>query len=70
MLRRLDYSPDVFGRWAKSANYCHDYREMSGVMVPTRRKVTLRTRGGRAFRGPTMVWIEIEQFELLGRGGN
>jgi hypothetical protein len=70
LLRRLDYSPDVFGRWAKAANYCHDYREMSGVMVPTRRKVTLRTPGGRALPGPTMVWIEIEEFELLGRGGN
>jgi hypothetical protein len=38
---------------------------MSGVMVPTHRRVTLRGPGGRPLRWPAMVWIEIEDFELL-----
>jgi len=40
---------------------------MSGIMVPTRRRVTLRGPGGRPLPGPTMVWIEINDFELLER---
>lgn len=67
LLRRLDYTAEVFSRWARSSNYCYDYREMSGVMVPTRRKVTLRGPGGRPLGWPTMVWIEIQDFELVER---
>jgi len=40
---------------------------MSGIMVPTRRKVTLRGPGGRALSWPTMVWIQIQDFELVER---
>jgi hypothetical protein len=67
LLRRLDYTAEVFSRWARAANYCFHYREMSGIMVPTRRRVTLRGPGGRALSGPTMVWIEIDEFELVPR---
>ena len=67
LLRRLDYTAEVFSRWARSSNYCYDYREMSGVMVPTRRKVTLRGPSGRPLSGPTMVWIQIQDFELVER---
>jgi hypothetical protein len=67
LLRRLDYTAEVFSRWARAANYCFDYREMSGIMVPTRRRVTLRGPAGRPLPGPTMVWIHIDDFELLDR---
>lgn len=67
LLRRLDYTAEVFSRWARASNYCYHYREMSGVMVPTRRKVTLRGPGGRPLGWPTMVWIEIQDFELVER---
>jgi hypothetical protein len=67
LLRRLDYTAEVFARWARASNYCYDYRKMSGVMVPTRRKVTLRGPGGRPLSWPTMVWIEIQDFELVER---
>jgi len=68
LLRRLDYTAEVFSSWARACNYCFDYREMSGIMVPTRRRVTLRGPGGRPLPGPIMVWIEIDDFELLERG--
>jgi hypothetical protein len=70
LLRRLDYTAEVFSRWARASNYCFDYREMSGVMVPRRRKVTLRGPHGRPLPGPTMVWIEIFDFELLKRASD
>src|SRR5262249_13584775 len=67
LLRRLDYTAEVFSRWAHASNYCFDYREMSGVMVPTRRRVTPRGPGGHPVAWPTMVWIEIQEFELVER---
>jgi len=70
LLRRLDYTAEVFSRLARSCNYCYDYREMSGIMVPTRRRVTLRGPAGRPLPGPTMVWIAIDDFELLDRGAD
>ena len=68
LLRRLDYTAEVFSRWARARNYCSGYREMSGIMAPTRRRVTLRRPGGRPLPGPAIVWIEIGDFELLERG--
>jgi len=41
----LDYTAEVFSRWARARNYCSGYREMSAIMAPTRRRVTLRGRG-------------------------
>ena len=54
LLRRLDYTVEVFSRWARACNYCFGYREMSGIMVPTRRRVTLRGRA--AARYPDRPW--------------
>jgi hypothetical protein len=70
LLRRLDYTAEVFSSWARASNYCFDYREMSGIMVPTRRRVTLRGPYGRPLPGPAMVWIEILDFELLNRASD
>ena len=38
-LRRHDYTAEPFGGWAKAAHYCHDHRELGGLVVPTRRRV-------------------------------
>lgn len=67
LLRRLDYTAEVFAHWARASNYCYTYRELSGIMVPTRRKVTLRGPGGHPLPWPTMVWIDIQDFELIDR---
>ena len=37
LIRRNDYTAEVFGGWAKAAHYCWDYREFDGFMIPTRR---------------------------------
>jgi hypothetical protein len=60
LLRRLDYTAEVFGSWAKAAHYCWDHKEFSGLVVPTRRKVFPRRRDGRPRSRPTLVWIEIK----------
>ncbi len=64
LLRRLDYTAEVFGSWAKGAHYCREHREFSGLVVPTRRRVLPRRRDGRARGGPTLVWIEIDDVRV------
>lgn len=66
LLRRLDYTAEVFGSWAKAAHYCWEHREIAGLVVPTRRKVLPRKRNGRPRPRPTLIWIEIEHVELVG----
>jgi len=64
-LRRLDYTAQVFGSWAKAAHYCREHRELSGLLVPTRRRVTPRRPDNKPLFGPTLVWIEIHGVELV-----
>ena len=48
LIRRNDYTAEVFGGWAKAAHYCWDYRDFGGFKVPTRRVGdAARARGGR-----------------------
>jgi hypothetical protein len=63
-LRRLDYTAEVIGSWAKAAHYCHEHRDFSGLVVPTRRRVTPRKRNNRARAHPVLVWIEISEVAL------
>jgi hypothetical protein len=59
LIRRNDYTAEVFGGWAKAAHYCWDYREFGGFMVPTRRRAMPRA-GRRPVRFVTMVSIAID----------
>jgi hypothetical protein len=63
-LRRLDYTAQVFGGWAKAAHYCREHREFSGLLVPTRRRVTPRRPNNKPLFGPTLVWIEVHGVKL------
>jgi hypothetical protein len=60
LLRRLDYTAEVFGNWAKAAHYCWEHRPFDGLVVPTRRKVTPRKRNNRPRSRPVLVWLEID----------
>ena len=39
LLRRLDYTADVFGPVARAAHFCHAPRTSGGIVVPTYRRV-------------------------------
>ena len=64
VLRRLDYTAEVFGSWAKAAHYCLAYETVSGLLIPVRRRVVPRRRSGRAWAGPTLVWIRLTDIQL------
>jgi hypothetical protein len=67
LLARLDYTADVFGRWARGAHVCREHRRFGPIVTPTRRRVTPRV-AGRALPGPTLVGLEVERFEPRPRG--
>lgn len=65
LLRRIDYTAEVFGKWAKAVHYCWEHKEFSGLVVPTRRRVFPRTRTGRSRGFPTLIWIDIDEVMVV-----
>jgi len=65
LLRRNDYTAEVFGRWARGAHYVSDHREFDGIVFPTRRRVYPRTRSGRRLPGPLIVRIDLDDVRLV-----
>jgi hypothetical protein len=57
LLRRLDYTADVIGPWARVRHTCREYHALAGLMVATRRRVV-----PRGLPGPTLVSIEIDEY--------
>ena len=68
LLRRNDYTAEVFGSWAKAAHYCHDHRDFDGIVIPTRRRVYPRARSGRPQPGPLLVRIDVDSVDRVERG--
>jgi hypothetical protein len=64
LIRRNDYTAEVFGSWAKAAHYCADHRDFSGLVVPTRRRVMPRRRNGKPVRPVKIIAIEIDDVTL------
>jgi hypothetical protein len=67
LLRRNDYTAEVFGGWAKAAHYCWDHERFDGVVVPTRRRAMPRRRNGKPLRRVALVSIAIDDFALSQR---
>src|SRR5262249_6156743 len=62
----LDSPAEAIYSWAASSNLCGAHKRFWGILVPTRRRVVPRL-GERPLPGPTIVWIKVEEFELIPR---
>ena len=60
LIRRNDYTAEVFGGWAKAAHYVWDYRDFGGFKIPTRRVAMPRGPGGRPVRAVRIVKIAVD----------
>lgn len=60
LIRRNDYTAEVFGSWAKAAHYCWDHKRFDGLVVPTQRKALVRRRSGKPVRQAVVVSIAID----------
>jgi hypothetical protein len=62
LLRRLDYTAEVVGRWARAAHLCENYRDFDGFMIPTKRRVLPLFIGKKPMPAPIIVAIDIHEF--------
>ena len=63
LLRRHDYTVDILGG-ATGANYPSDYREVSGIMVPTKRRIYAKDANGDKVLEPLLVSIDIAEISF------
>ncbi len=61
LLRRIDYTAEVVGGWARAAHLCDGYKNFQGLMAPTRRKVLPRAWGRSLMPGPKLVVLEVHE---------
>lgn len=64
-LRRLDYTAEVVGGWARAAHRCEAHREFDGLLVPTRRIVRPLPFGATPLPFPTLVAIDVHDFHAV-----
>jgi hypothetical protein len=64
LLRRLDYTAEVIGRWAKGAHFVFDHRTFGGLSFPTRRRVVTMAPGGRPLPGPAVVKLQFKHLRV------
>lgn len=67
LIRRLDYTAEVFGRFARACHYWYEHREFEGLVIARRRAVRPRLPGNRPFWPLRLVDIEIEPTGVSGR---
>lgn len=60
LLRRLDYTAEVFSDFARGVHLCEDHREFGGLIFPTHRIVYPRSPSGKPMRFITAMegWVE------------
>jgi hypothetical protein len=60
LLRRCDYTADVFGRIARGAHLCEDHLSFGGLIFPTHRVAYPRRAAGTPVRAMTVMegWLE------------
>lgn len=63
LMRRHDYTVDVLGG-AEGANYATDYREVQGVMMPTRRRIYAYDNAMQKVPEPVLVSIDFGSMRL------
>jgi hypothetical protein len=60
LLRRIEYSADVFADRARAVHYCEAHKTFDGLTFPTHRLVFARTASGRSLRWFRLMegWVD------------
>jgi hypothetical protein len=64
LLRRHDYTVDILGG-ATGLNYASDYRDIDGIIVPTKRRVYAYEGDYQLVKEPLLVAIDMGEITLL-----
>jgi hypothetical protein len=67
LLRQMDYTAEVFGKWAKAAHVIEEHRETDGIPWPSRRRVWARRPDGtpRVSPQPLMIKLDVHEWRLV-----
>jgi hypothetical protein len=68
LLRRHDYTVDILGG-ATGLNYALDYRNIDGIMVPSKRRVYAYEGDYQLVKEPLLVKIDMGDITLLAQSG-
>lgn len=68
MLRRLDYAVDVIPGGV-TAHYCYDPRRVGGIVVPTTRRVVVRTPEDAVLSSRSIFLLDYVDVAVQGRSG-
>jgi hypothetical protein len=63
LLKRHDYDVEITGRTA-GAHYVSDFKEFSGIVFPTKRRILPRQPNGQSAPEPLVVSIDLDQIVL------
>lgn len=63
LVRRLDYDVEIAGN-TPGAHYVSDYVEVSGIRIPTRRRIYPRLPDGKSLGEPLVVSIDLSDIVL------
>jgi hypothetical protein len=66
LLRRHDYTVDVLGG-ATGLNYASDYRDVDGIIIPTKRRVYAYEGDYQLVKEPLLVKIDMDEIALAYR---
>src|SRR5262249_19568279 len=64
LLRQHDYTAEAFGSSAKAANVVLEHKIWDAIPFPYKRRVTPRAPDGTPRGGPTLIWIEIDDWSI------
>ncbi|HMB94694.1 MAG TPA: hypothetical protein VKK61_01510 [Tepidisphaeraceae bacterium] len=64
LLRRHDYTVDILGG-ATGLNYASDYREVDGIIIPTKRRVYAYEGDYQLVKDPLLVAIDMGEITLV-----
>ena len=64
LLRRHDYTVDILGG-ATGLNYASEYRDIDGIIVPTKRRIYAWEGDYQPVKEPLLVAIDMRDIHLL-----
>ncbi len=65
LLRRIDYTAEVVGRWAHAAHLCEEYKTFGGLRVPTLRRVYPLFFRSKPYSVPLLVAIDVHHINPI-----
>jgi hypothetical protein len=64
LLRRHDYHAEILGNTPGAAHYVSDYKDVSGIMLPTKRRVFPRQPDNMPALDPVLVSIDLSDIRF------